>query len=177
MTVEPGAQRPCGRCPCGTGDAYDACCGRFHERFARTGELSAPTAEALMRSRFCAFARLGEAGDGAAGAGDGAADESAAVVDEAAVDAMVAYLRATWTEAGRPSAADLTPSTQEPAARFTRLAVLDVEGGGPFQDEGIVEFVALGRHAGEGGGRFRLHERSRFRRADGAWLYVDGQVR
>ena len=35
-----------------------------------------------------------------------------------------------------------------------------------------------GRDAqGEGeGGRFRLHETSRFRREDGAWVYVDGDV-
>ncbi|TFI31090.1 hypothetical protein E4A41_12410, partial [Micrococcus endophyticus] len=57
--------------------------------------------------------------------------------------------------------------------RFTRLAVTDVRDGGPFQDRGIVEFTALG-HGEEG--RFRLRERSRFRREDGAWLYVDGNV-
>lgn len=39
------------RCPCGTGDAYGSCCGRFH-----TGRSAAPTAELLMRSRFTAFA-------------------------------------------------------------------------------------------------------------------------
>lgn len=38
-------------CPCGSGDAYDDCCGRYHR-----GERTAPTAEALMRSRYCAFA-------------------------------------------------------------------------------------------------------------------------
>ncbi|MEU6250306.1 YchJ family metal-binding protein [Glycomyces sp. NPDC047010] len=38
-------------CPCGSGDAYAACCGRFH-----TGAAAAPTAEALMRSRYSAFA-------------------------------------------------------------------------------------------------------------------------
>lgn len=37
------------RCPCGTGLTYGDCCHRFH-----AGEF-APTAEALMRSRFCAF--------------------------------------------------------------------------------------------------------------------------
>ncbi len=41
-----------GRCPCGSGDPYDACCGRYHR-----GEADAPTAEALMRSRYTAFAR------------------------------------------------------------------------------------------------------------------------
>lgn len=39
------------RCPCGTGLTYGECCYRFH-----SGELVAPTAEALMRSRFTAFA-------------------------------------------------------------------------------------------------------------------------
>jgi SEC-C motif-containing protein len=38
-------------CPCGTGQPYDACCGRLHR-----GEAQAPTAEALMRSRYSAFA-------------------------------------------------------------------------------------------------------------------------
>lgn len=42
------------RCPCLTGLPYDECCGRFH------GGSPAPTAEALMRSRFTAFA-LGNA--------------------------------------------------------------------------------------------------------------------
>ncbi|MDT8915061.1 YchJ family protein [Amycolatopsis sp. PS_44_ISF1] len=38
-------------CPCGLGEPYDLCCGRFHD-----GSQSAPTAELLMRSRYCAFA-------------------------------------------------------------------------------------------------------------------------
>lgn len=41
-------------CPCGSGEAYAECCGRYH-----AGPETAPTAEALMRSRFSAFA-LGE---------------------------------------------------------------------------------------------------------------------
>ena len=40
-----------GRCDCGTGLPYDACCGPFHDG------ASAPTAEQLMRSRYTAFAR------------------------------------------------------------------------------------------------------------------------
>jgi SEC-C motif-containing protein len=42
-------------CPCGTGREYDDCCGRFHR-----GEAHAPTAEALMRSRYSAFVRRDE---------------------------------------------------------------------------------------------------------------------
>jgi len=42
-------------CPCGSGAAYAACCGRYH-----AGE-AAPDAEALMRSRYSAFVRGDEA--------------------------------------------------------------------------------------------------------------------
>jgi SEC-C motif-containing protein len=38
-------------CPCGRPATYDACCGRIHR-----GEAPALTAEALMRSRYSAFA-------------------------------------------------------------------------------------------------------------------------
>ncbi|MFC4856742.1 YchJ family protein [Actinophytocola glycyrrhizae] len=44
------------RCPCGTPLPYDECCGRVH-----SGAVAAPTAEALMRSRYSAFA-VGDAG-------------------------------------------------------------------------------------------------------------------
>lgn len=43
------------RCPCGSGDILDACCGPI------LGGRPAPTAERLMRSRYTAFA-LGDAG-------------------------------------------------------------------------------------------------------------------
>lgn len=38
-------------CPCGTGKAFDACCGPYI-----AGTAPAPTAEALMRSRYSAYA-------------------------------------------------------------------------------------------------------------------------
>lgn len=40
-------------CPCGSGDAYAQCCGRWHADFA--GGSLAPTPLALMRSRYCAY--------------------------------------------------------------------------------------------------------------------------
>jgi len=36
-------------CPCGSGETYDACCEPYHIKH------NAPTCEALMRSRYCAF--------------------------------------------------------------------------------------------------------------------------
>lgn len=37
-------------CPCGTQKEYKDCCGPYH-----SGEETPPTAESLMRSRYCAF--------------------------------------------------------------------------------------------------------------------------
>jgi SEC-C motif-containing protein len=39
-------------CPCGSGSAYASCCGRWH---AGPQHLQAPSAEALMRSRYSAY--------------------------------------------------------------------------------------------------------------------------
>ena len=39
-------------CPCGSGAAYEACCGRYH---AGPQHLLAATPEALMRSRYSAY--------------------------------------------------------------------------------------------------------------------------
>ena len=42
-------------CPCGRQAAYAACCGALHQAFAAGDGLTAPTPEALMRSRYSAF--------------------------------------------------------------------------------------------------------------------------
>src|SRR5512139_1238531 len=39
-------------CPCGSGNAYERCCGRYH---AGPAHLRAPSPEALMRSRYSAY--------------------------------------------------------------------------------------------------------------------------
>lgn len=39
-------------CPCGTGKPYDSCCELVHTQLS-----AAQTAEALMRARYCAFAK------------------------------------------------------------------------------------------------------------------------
>lgn len=65
-------------CPCGSGVAYDRCCGPFHR-----GEEVAPTAEALMRSRYAAFA-LG----------------------------LPDHLLATWHPRTRPATVELDPATE-----------------------------------------------------------------
>ncbi|GAA3830522.1 YchJ family protein [Streptomyces phyllanthi] len=64
-------------CPCGLAETYEKCCGRFHQ-----GEAAAPTAEALMRSRYCAFVKQNEA-----------------------------YLLRTWHPRTRPPRVDFGPGT------------------------------------------------------------------
>ncbi|MEV5870304.1 YchJ family protein [Streptomyces tendae] len=120
---------PTPSCPCGRSEPYEKCCGRFH-----AGTASAPTAEALMRSRYCAFVQ-GDAG----------------------------YLLRTWHPRTRPARLDL-----DPGMRWTGLEILDTADGSAFHATGTVTFRASYR-----GGS--LHERSRFERVDGAWVYVDGE--
>jgi SEC-C motif-containing protein len=72
------------------------------------------------------------------------------------------YLLATWHPRTRPGSASSAPGWQG-------LEVLDTRGGGPEDPTGEVDFVA---HHAEGD----LHERSRFERRAGRWLYVDGDV-
>ncbi|MBF8172487.1 hypothetical protein KVH22_18575 [Streptomyces olivaceus] len=116
-------------CPCGLSGPYEKCCGRFH-----AGSAAAPSAEALMRSRYSAFVKR-DAG----------------------------YLSRTWHPETRPAQLDL-----DPGVRWTGLEILDTADGSAFHTTGTVTFRASYR-----GGS--LHERSRFGRVDGAWVYVDGE--
>ncbi|WP_424185752.1 YchJ family protein [Actinokineospora sp. G85] len=118
-------------CPCGTGLPLSDCCGRV-----LAGAAPAATAEALMRSRFTAFA----------------------VGDQA-------YLLRSWHPDTRPRRLRLDDST-----RWERLEVVGKSGGGMLHAEGTVEFRAHYREGGETG---VMHERSRFVRHEGAWVYWD----
>ncbi|MFQ4149092.1 YchJ family metal-binding protein [Arthrobacter sp. LAPM80] len=71
------------RCPCHSGETYEACCSRYLQSIDGKRTAFPPTAEALMRSRFTAFA-LGDA----------------------------AYLLATWHPETRPGALELDPDQQ-----------------------------------------------------------------
>ena len=77
------------------------------------------------------------------------------------------WLQATWHPATRQSRIDL-----DGQVRWIGLEVLATQGGGPGDTSGTVEFVARYKL---GGRAHRLHERSRFRRRFGGWLYVDGE--
>jgi SEC-C motif-containing protein len=75
-----------------------------------------------------------------------------------------AYLTRTWHPRTRPAVLDVAPDS-----RWTGLEVLRTDDGREGDPVGVVEFVA--GHADE-----PLHERSRFVRRAGRWVYVDGDV-
>jgi SEC-C motif-containing protein len=74
-----------------------------------------------------------------------------------------AYLLHSWHPDTRPGYVRFVPDR-----RWTRLDVIDSRGG-PLDSEGIVEFDA---HHEQGGIMDVMHERSRFSRHDGRWVYV-----
>ena len=83
-------------CPCGSAEPYAACCGRWH---AGPQHLQAPSAEALMRSRYSAFVL---------GLGD--------------------YLRDTWHPGTRPAETPLLdPAVRWLGLDVRRLAVQDAD--------------------------------------------------
>lgn len=71
---------PTSSCPCGSAQAEADCCGALHAAFRASGALLARDAQALMRSRYCAFVR----------------DERA-------------YLLASWHASTRPAALEPPP--------------------------------------------------------------------
>ena len=74
------------------------------------------------------------------------------------------YLLATWHASTRPATLDFAPGAKWLGLEVRSHRVLDA-------DHAEVEFVARCREAGRA---TRLHERSRFVREAGRWLYVDG---
>jgi SEC-C motif-containing protein len=107
------------------------------------GERPARTAEQLMRSRYVAHVRCD-------------IDYLAATQDPRTMKRFDREEARRWAR----------------SARWQRLRVVAVEGGGPDDDAGVVEFIASFSVDGE----LRTHhERSRFRRLDdGRWVYTDG---
>ncbi|MFC1895519.1 YchJ family protein [Thermodesulfobacteriota bacterium] len=103
---------------------------------------SADTPEELMRSRYSAYAR-GE------------------------VDYIVETTHPSRRQGHDPRM----------IARWSRksdwhdLQILGVEGGGPDDDEGKVEFIA---EYTEKGGRVQHHEIAEFKKSDGQWYFFDG---
>lgn len=103
------------QCHCGSGKDYDACCGPYI-----SGAANPPSAEALMRSRYSAYAV-------------GAIDYLG--------DTLHPDYRNDWDRAATERWAA--------QSQWTGLEIRDTEGGGEGDDEGFVEFVASFTESGE----------------------------
>lgn len=139
--------KPTAPCPCGLPATLGDCCGRYHAGAA------APTAEALMRSRYSAYVmRLND------------------------------YLLATWHPSTRPTALDLDDTPRWlglsvkpalPNRDSLRSQNNSANAAAGQTERATVEFVARYKVAGRA---YKLHEISRFVREDGRWYYLDGEV-
>lgn len=132
-------------CPCGSGRKYKKCCRPAHDG------RPAPTAEALMRSRFSAYAL-------------GLADYIIATTDPAGPQ---------WQTPVSAWKASIEAWCRE--TTFAGLTILEAEEG---EHEGYVTFRAdLRREPVDGralGDPVGFTERSRFRKVNGRWLYHSG---
>jgi len=125
-------------CPCGTGLSFEECCGPYLE-----GKSKPATAEALMRSRYTAYAKCD-------------IDYIASTYDPDSKDEMDRKTTEAWSK----------------QSEWLGLEVLKTEKGTAEDDTGVVEFLA----------RYKIknttinhRERATFRKANGRWVFVDGQ--
>ena len=93
-------------CPCGTGRTYSECCEPYI-----TGAAKAPTAEALMRSRYSAYA-------------------------EHAVD----YIINTCVKKGKDDIDHKSTREWSEKSTWLGLKIISTENGGQADTEGTVEF-------------------------------------
>ena len=126
-------------CPCGSEKPLCECCGPLMDR-----ALKAPTAEALMRARYAAYAT---------GNIDFLFESSSPEVREE----FDADASRRWSE----------------GSEWLGMETVATEKGGPDDDEGVVEFIARYRVNGT---VFEHHERSLFKKLDGEWKFVDGEL-
>ncbi|MFN3399523.1 MAG: YchJ family protein [Ferrovibrio sp.] len=127
-------------CPCQSGQSFETCCGPI------LAGTPAPTALALMRSRYTAYAR-----------GD------------------VAHLARTLAPEHRAGFDMADVSAGMKTTQWIGLEILDTVDGRENDNTGIVEFVARFQVQGQTRAlhersRFRRDEQ------DGNWVYVDGET-
>jgi len=126
-------------CPCGSGKEHVKCCTPYI-----SGKKPAPTAEALMRSRYSAY-----------------------------VFKEIDYLSETLAPEALEGHDDSSVREWAESAEWLGLEINDTWAGGEKDDSGIVEFSANYAIDGEA----QTHrERSQFKRIDGNWRYLDGDM-
>jgi SEC-C motif domain protein len=139
-------------CPCGSGVSYAECCQPY-----LSGEIAAPTAEALMRSRYSAY-----------------------------VKGNIDYLIATLHPKSRQKDDRRILRLSIQTSRWLGLTILKTQKGQATDSTGKVEFVARYQSTQPQPAATpglptiapieQLHERSKFVKQDGQWFYIDGEM-
>ena len=127
------------KCPCDSGFEYAECCEPYI-----TKAKDAPTAEALMRSRYSAY-----------------------------VEQAIDYIVETCTNDEKNKIDIKQTKNWSEKSKWLGLKILSAEKGGPNDSEGTVEFQALYEMDGL---RDNHHEKAKFKKQDGRWLYDEGEI-
>jgi SEC-C motif domain protein len=129
-------------CPCGSQSLYGNCCEPY-----LLGLAVAPTAEALMRSRYTAYS-------------------------QGAPEYLVKTLHPSKRR--KPDKSELLESTA--TLQWIGLKIVKTQRGGIRDKKGMVEFVATYRGKAFLAVPGELHERSRFLKENNQWFYIDGDI-
>jgi SEC-C motif domain protein len=130
------------KCPCGSEKDYKACCGLFI-----SGKAQAPTAEALMRARYSAYAKH-----------------------------EIGFLMDTILKDGDEDDSSMDPEGTRKwsvESDWKGLEILETRAGGPADEKGKVEFIA--RYAQKGVLNAH-HEVSSFVKKGGRWYFESGKL-
>ena len=127
-------------CPCGTGKPYSECCGPY-----LSGEKIAPTAEALMRSRYSAF-----------------------------VKSEIGYIKSTLAPESRGDFDEDAVKQWSQKSEWLGLEILRTEAGQEGDTKGVVEFNARYKLKGKVVGHHEVSQ-FRKEKLDGRWYFVDGE--
>lgn len=129
-------------CPCGSNKSYEECCEPIIK-----GTKNAPTAEALMRSRYTAY-----------------------VVHE------IDYIAKSCKRSNDENDIDMEETRKwSEESTWHGLTILNTEKGAESDEEGTVEFTAS--YTTRKGIRELHHEIAGFKKFDGKWLYVEGIIK
>ncbi|MBD3317632.1 MAG: YchJ family protein [Chitinivibrionales bacterium] len=126
-------------CPCNSGKNFEVCC----EPYLKSDE-NPPTAEALMRSRYTAFA-----------------------------SGNVDYIYGTIHPDHRKEFNAEGIRDWSCNSEWHGLEIKSTENGGETDTEGTVEFIAHYTHENV---KREHHEVAEFRKKDGRWYFVDGNI-
>lgn len=131
-------------CPCGTQKHYTDCCQPYLD-----GLSAAPTAEALMRSRYTAYSKNN-----------------------------LNYLIGTQHPKTRKKTDPTTLQQTFETTHWVNLTIVKTQQGQPHHKRGIVEFIATHQEKSRtlNPQQSQLHERSRFIQENNHWFYVDGDL-